>query len=397
MFANPEFKANPYPAYRRLRESAPLHWTDSFGGAWLLPRYADVVNAMRDRRLSARRSYLLVNRLPKEDRKELAQLNRIVSNFIFFIDSPQHSRLRKPLETIFTPVALETMRPCIQKIADSLLDKVQEKGEMEFMHDFAYPFPISVIANFLGVPSEDLDRLIAWSDDFILFQGPKPTLELARRAQNSLIAITEYFRKLLAEHSHWGGKTSIFSLLNGFEDEDGGMPLEEILAQFSMLIIFGHESTRYFLGNAVLALLQHPQKWEMLKRDPSLVPNAVRELLRYESPVQSVVRLATEEFTLHDRFIKPGQFVISLISSANHDPAQFTNPEILDITREYRSHLAFGYGAHFCLGAALAYMESEIALNCLLNRMPNLKLASDIPDWNLRIAIRGLNSLPVTF
>ena len=394
MFANPEFKANPYPAYRRLREKAPIHWTDSFGGAWLLPRYADVVKAMRDPRLSARRSYLLVNRLPREDRKELAQLNCIVSNWISFLDPPEHNRLRKLLERVFSPVALETMRPCIEKIADSLLDKMQEKGEIDFMRDFAYPFPSLVIANVLGIPPKDIDHFIAWSDDFLLFQAPKPTMELAIRAQNSLIAIAEYFKTLLAERRPW--QHGIFSLLNSFEDAEGELPLEAILAQCSMLLIVGQETTRYFLGNAVLALLQHPQQWEMLKRDHSLVPNAVQELLRYEGPFQSSIRLVTEEFTLHEQTIKPGQFVISLIGSANHDPAKFTSPEILNIRRSQPSNLAFGYGAHFCLGAALAYMESEIALNCLLNRMPNLKLASDIPDWNLKIALRGLNRLPVT-
>lgn len=393
MFANPEFKVNPYPAYRRLRENAPIHWTDSFGGAWLLPRYADVVKAMRDPRLSARRSYLLVDRLPREDRKELAQLNRIVGNWISFLDPPEHSRLRKPLETVFTPAALKTMRPCIEKIADSLLDKMQEKGEMEFMHDFAYPFPSLVLANVLGIPSKDLDRFIAWSDDFVSFQAPKPTLEVATRAQNSLIAITEYFKALLAERHQ--EQHNIFCLLKDFEDEEGELPLEAILAQFTMLIIVGQETTRYFLGNAVLALLQHPQQWEILKRDPSLAPNAVQELLRYESSVQSSIRLVTEEFELHGRTLKPGQFVISLIGSANRDPAKFTNPEILNITRSQPPHIAFGYGGHFCLGAALAHMESEIALNCLLNRMPNLKLASDTPDWNLEISLRGLNRLPV--
>ena len=396
MFASAEFKANPYLTYNQLRSRSPIHWVNSGDGFWLLLNYADVARALADSRLSSRRSHLMVNRLPSESQGEFAEFNRLLSMWLQFLDPPQHDHLRKSMEKCFTPEFFQILRSKIEKIANSLLDRVQDKGEMEFISDFAYPLPALVMIELLGVSAANKADFLAWSEDFATFQGPIATLEKARRAQNSLITITKYFRDLLTERRKKPGD-DLISFLIRIEEQEEFLNTEELVAQCASMLVAGHETTRNLLGNGLLALLQYPNQWETLKRDSSKMANALRELLRYDSPIQFVARTVTEEFELYDRQIMPGQFVTCVIGSANRDPAKFNNADILDITRKDCSHLAFGYGAHTCIGAALTYLEAEIAFNTLIKRMPNLKLINNIPDWNLNVALRALKKLPLEF
>ncbi|HEU4836459.1 MAG TPA: cytochrome P450 [Pyrinomonadaceae bacterium] len=392
-----DFITNPYRAYSHLRAAAPLHWIDKFrNGAWLVTRYADVVAGLHDARLSSQRSHTLTAALPNEVQSEFETFNRIFSKWMLFLDPPEHSRIRKLLNKEFTPNMIQRLRPRIQHVVDSLLDDVAGKSEIEFMTEFANPLPVRVIAEMLGIPAEDQRDFQIWSDDLANFFGnATPTLEAARRAQNSLVSLTEYFRALLPERrAH--KEDDLVSLLLRVEEEGEVLTGEELLAQCTLLLVAGHETTRNLLGNGLLALLQHPDQLAKLKQNPALINSTVRELARFDSPVQFSGRAATEDFTWHDHDIRRGQTVILLLGSANHDPEKFSDPEKLEISRDEGMPLSFGHGTHFCIGAALAYTEAEIAFTTLFERASGLKLLDHVPAWRSNLSFRGLSKLPIS-
>src|SRR5215217_7228021 len=390
------FIANPYRTYSHLRTAAPLHWADKFRtGAWLVPRYADVLAGLHDSRLSSKRSHTLTAALPSEVQGEFTTFNQIFSRFMLFLDPPEHSRLRKLLNKEFTPNMIQRMRPRIQQVVDSLLDDVAGKSEIEFMTEFANPLPVRVIAEMLGIPAEDQSDFEIWSDDLASFFGnATSSVDTARRAQNSLVSLTEYFRARLPERRAHKGD-DLVSLLLRVEEEGEMLSSEELLAQCTLLLVAGHETTRNLLGNGLLALLQNPDQFAKLKDNPALINSAVREFARFDSPVQFSGRAATEDFTWHDQELKQGQTVILLLGSANHDPEKFSAPEQLEITRDEGMPLSFGHGTHFCIGASLAYTEAEIAFSTLLERTSDLRLLDDVPAWRANMSFRGLSRLPL--
>jgi len=390
------FIANPYRTYNHLRTTAPLHWVDSFrNGAWLVTRYADVLSGLHDARLSSQRSHTLTAALPVEVQGEFSKFNQIFSKWMLFLDPPDHSRLRKLLNKEFTPNMIQRLRPRIQQVVDTLLDQMLAKSEIEFMTEFANPLPVRVIAEMLGIPSEDQRDFQNWSNDLADFFGNSTaTVEVARRAQNSLISLTEYFRALLPERREHKGD-DLVSLLLRVEEEGEVLNGEELLAQCTLLLVAGHETTRNLLGNGLLALLQHPDQLATLKQNPSPMPSAVREFARYDSPVQFSGRAATEDFSWHDQSIMKGQTIILLLGSANHDPEKFTQPERLEILRDEGMPLSFGHGTHFCIGAALAQAEAEIAFTTLLDRTSSLTMLDDSPAWRANLSFRGLSRLRI--
>ena len=392
-----DFISNPYRAYSYLRAATPLPWTDKFrNGAWLVTRYADVLAGLHDTRLSSQRSHTLTAALPSEVQGEFATFNRIFSKWMLFLDPPEHSRIRKLLNKEFTPNMIQRMRPRIQHVVDSLLDNVAGKSEIEFMTDFANPLPVRVIAEMLGIPAEDQRDFQIWSDDLADFFGSAAgTVDTARRAQNSLISLTEYFRALLPERRAHKGD-DLVSLLLRVEEEGEVLTGEELLAQCTLLLVAGHETTRNLLGNGLLALLQHSDQFEELNENPALINSAVREFARFDSPVQFAGRAATEDFGWHDHEIRKGQTVILLLGSANHDPQKFSEPDELEISRDEGMPLSFGHGTHFCIGAALAYTEAEIAFTTLLERTAGLRLLDDVPAWRSNLGFRGLSRLPLS-
>jgi cytochrome P450 len=390
------FISNPYAIYNFLRTTGPLHWADKFRvGAWLVPRYADIQAALHDTRLSSQRSHNLTAALPKEVQSEFSTFNTIFSKWMLFLDPPHHSRLRKLLNKEFTPNMIQRMRPRIQQAVNTLLDHAAGKSEIEFMSEFANPLPVIVIAEMLGIPSEDQRDFQLWSDALADFFGNSTgTIEGARRAQDSLLSLTEYFRALLPERREHKGD-DLVSLLLRVEEEGEVLTGEELLAQCTLLLVAGHETTRNLLGNGMLALLQHPDQLAKLKENPSLMPLAVRELARYDSPVQFSGRAVTDDFLWYGKEIKKGQTVLLLLASANRDPEKFHDPERLDISRDEGMPLSFGHGPHFCIGAALAYAEAEIAFTTLLERTPNLRMLDDSPAWRANLSFRGLSRLPL--
>jgi len=398
---NNGFLSNPYPTYHALRQAGPLHWNEEFcGGAWLLTEYADVASALRDPRFSVRRAGGWANSSGPEAMTELRAFKRIFSRSLLFVDAPRHTRLRQVMNAGFKPASLQSLAPQIHTLVDRLLDKVTAAGtetRFDFMSEFARPLPALVIAAMLGIDGADRAEFVAWSDDIADFIGiPTPTIEIARRAQTSLIAMNEYFRGLLPQRRLQPGDDLISQLILA-EASGGIITTKELLAQCCTLLFAGHETTRNLLGNGMLALLQHPQQWQKLQRNPALLPSALKELLRFDSPVQYTGRRLKVDVEMHGQLMKKGDLVIPLIGAANRDPAKFTAPDTLDISRNQGTHLSFGYGPHVCIGATLTYMEAEIALRSVMRRLPELQLVGDTPSWGHNAVYRSLNALPLRF
>ncbi|WP_395825916.1 cytochrome P450 [Collimonas sp.] len=403
---NQAFLNDPYPAYRALRAEGLLHWSPEFcGGAWLLTGHADVAAVLRDPRFSVRRAGGWANSSGPGALAELREFKRIFSRSLLFVDAPQHTRLRQVMNAGFKPAALQRLAPQIQRIVDGLLDDVLAKAvggtgpfaEFDFMRDFARPLPALVIAGMLGIGAADRSEFVAWSDDIAAFIGsPTPTLEIARRAQISLIAMNEYFRQLLPQRRAAPGDDLMSQLIRA-EASGGIITTKELLAQCCTLLFAGHETTRNLLGNGMLALLQHPQQWQALQAEPSLLPAALKELLRFDSPVQYTGRRLKVAVEMHGQVMQKGDLVIPLIGAANRDPARFSDPDCLDIRRNEGAHLSFGYGPHVCIGATLTYLEAEIAMRSVMQRLPQLGLVGSTQSWGENAVYRSLNRLPLQF
>jgi hypothetical protein len=282
---------------------------------------------------------------------------------------------------------------------DGFLDAVQGKGQMDVIHDLAFPLPATVITEMLGVSPDDRDQLKKWSDDFVVFFSTHPakiTLQQYQQALQSMREMTAYFRDAITRLR--GGTRDCLLKLMGLTQEQGDrLTEEEVVANANLLLVAGHETTTTLIGNGVLALLRHPDQLQKLKENPSLIPTAIEEFLRYDSPVQFTNRLAKEDVPLGGKTIRKGQFVFLFLAAANRDPAHFPDPDRLDVTRPAQKHVAFGLGHHFCLGAPLARLEAQIAFSTLLRRLPNLRLMTDRLEYRDNFNLHCLKSLPVTF
>jgi hypothetical protein len=397
------FLNDPYPAYRELREAGPIHWSEEFfGGAWLLTRHEDVESVLRDPLYSARRTGGWVMRGSEGARQELCPFQRLFSRAMLFLDAPDHTRLRQVLNAGFRPAALRASAVFIERLVVGLMDALDEVAEFDFMEELARPLPARVIARLLDMDGVEQQDFLAWSEDLAAFIGaPDPDSGLKRRAQTSLLKMCAAFDALLARRRAQAadlpdsaGDDLIAHLLHAEASgkvESGA----EMLAQCAMLLFAGHETTRNLLGNGLQALLSHPEQWRHLRQTPDLLPNALRELLRYGSPVQYTGRRVTKDLVLHGRRLRRGELVVPLIGAANRDPARYRDPDRLDITRREGSHLSFGHGPHVCIGAALTLLEAEITFRALLARWPELELVDAKPHWNGNPVYRGLACLRV--
>jgi pimeloyl-[acyl-carrier protein] synthase len=389
--------ANLYPLHHRLRAEDPVHWSDTLD-SWILTRYADVLPGLRDARLSTNRMPVFMNALPEPMRIRHAVLGKHFSLFFANMDPPEHTRFRGLVSQSFTPKMVKALTPMIQKIVEGLLDEVAGKGEMDAIHDFAYPIPATVIAEMLGIPPADRLNFGQWSRDLTSFLGASKTTvqEVADQAQRSLQRLTEYFQGLI-EQRRGNPQQDLISSLITVEEQGDLLSEEELVATCNFLLMAGHDTTTNLIGNSILALLNNPDELQRLKADPTLIATAVEEFLRYESPLQRQTRVALEDFEIDGRCIRKGQTVLMLQGAANRDPAQFAEPDRLDVGRQDNKHVAFGAGIHFCLGALLARLEGQIAINTIVQRLPELRLAADDPPWRQNVSFRGLKSLPVRF
>jgi cytochrome P450 len=359
-------------------------------------RYEDVLAIFKDKRfVKDWRKVLTPEQLAQIP--TIPQVMEPLSKNMLDTDPPDHERLRALVSKAFTPRLIERMRPRIQAIADSLLDAVEDKGEMDLIDDYAFPLPIIVIAELLGVPAEDSNSFREWSDAAVSGNATKEYLEevLVPHMQ----AFSDYLRRMF-EEKRMNPKDDLISALVRAEEAGERLSEDELLGMVFLLLIAGHETTVNLIGNGVLALLQHPDQLEKLRNDPSLVKGAVEELLRYDGPVEtSTERFAREDVAIGGTVIPKGEMVLVVIAAADRDPERFADPDELDITRPDNRHLAFGKGIHHCLGAPLARMEGQIAIGTLLRRMPRLRLkeSSQSLSWRSGMVLRGLQGLPVEF
>ena len=390
---DPEVLADPYPLFHQLRTEDPVHW-DPFLHAWVVTRYKDVVTVLH---------HYSAQRTPTPEQLAamgLASLNPIAEIMVkqmLFLDPPAHARLRGLASQAFTPQRVEVLRWHIHEITNRLLDKVQAKGHMDVIADLAEPLPCIVTAEMLGVPVEDYQQLKAWSQDFAEMLGNfQHNPERAPRILASVLEMADYFRSAMREQRLHPREGLVSSLMNA-EIQGDRLSEEEVIANCIVTMVGGQETTTNLIGNGVLALLRNSEQLERLRSNLSLIPSAVEELLRYESPSQHTARLAPEDTILGGRRIHKRHAVIAVMAAGNRDPERFPDPDRLDITRADNRHLAFGWAAHFCFGAALARIEGQVAFELMLRRLPHWVLDSTQLVWRSNLGLRGLTSLPLRF
>jgi pimeloyl-[acyl-carrier protein] synthase len=390
---DPEVLANPYPLYHQLRSEDPVHW-DPYLHAWIVTRYADVITVFQ--RFSANRTFT-PEQLTALGLQSLTPLAKVMVLQMLFLDPPAHARVRGLASKAFTARRVEGLRSHIQDITNSLLDAVRDKSHMDVIKDLAYPLPAIVTAEMLGVPTSDWPQLTAWSADFAQVLGNfQHNPDNAPKVIKSLEEMTAYFRAAVRDQRNHPRDGLISAYLSAEIDGDR-FTEEEVVANTIVTMVGGQETTTNLIGNGILTLLRHQDQLERLKADMSLIPSAVEELLRYESPSQHTARLAPDEVTLGGKMIRKRQAVIAVMGAANRDPERFPDPDRLDIGRQDNRHVAFAWASHFCFGAPLARIEGQVAFKTVLQRMPNLKLEPGPITWRENLGLRGLKALQVSF
>ncbi|MEV7618328.1 cytochrome P450 [Streptomyces sp. NPDC089799] len=380
---------NPHDAHKHLRDSAPVQRITGPSGepAWLVTRYDDVRSALADPRLSLDKA----NAAPGAYRG--LPLPPALDANLLNMDPPDHTRIRKLVSRAFTPRRVEALRAPIRRTADALLDALGTEGRTDLIAAYAAPLPITVICDLLGVPEDHRQDFRAWTNELI---APDPSRPQA--VKQAIGAMLAFFTGLIA-HKRRHPADDLLSDLISARDTDGDMLSEDELTSLAFLILgAGYENTVQLIGNAVYALLSHPEHLERLRMDPSKLPEAVEELARYEGPaLLAIRRFPTEDVTIGDATVPAGETVLLSLSAANRDPRRFAHPERLDFDRDTSGHLALGHGIHYCLGAPLARAEAEIALAALLERFSTLTLAEPEPHWRPSLRARSLLDLPVEY
>ncbi|MDT0201695.1 cytochrome P450 [Nocardioides sp. AE5] len=397
---SPEAVRDPYTYLGRLREQHPVHWNARYR-SWVITSHADVSAAMSDARFSSDRIAPVIERerAKAEPKHDLIETLELLNGWLVFRDQPEHTRFRRLVHKAFSPRILSAMRPEVERIADELLQeagaKARSEGTIDLIEEVAYPLPAIVIASMLGVPPEDRVLFKNWSDDIsALIFGALEDPGRHARAQSGMSELVAYIKAHLARVRDEPGDDLASSLVQSRSGEDA-LTEPELVAICVNLLFGGHETTTNLIGNSILALIQHPEQAAMLREDPGLIDQAVEELLRYDGPAKAVVRIAGEDIEIGGQRIKQGDRVFLMLSSANHDPRVFEDPEKLDFNRGRSPHIAFGIGIHYCLGAILARLEATTVIPRILTRFPDIALADEELEWNEVILTRGLKRLPV--
>ena len=390
---DPEVLANPYPLYARLRTEDPVHW-DPFLHAWVVTRYHDVMKVLLE--FSAQRTPT-PEQLESMGLAAVSPIAQVMVRQMLFLDPPAHTRLRALASHAFTPRRVVALRAHIAEIVDGMIAAVRPRGQMEVMAELAEPLPAIVTAEMMGLPVEDSEQLKKWSADFAEMLGNfQHNPERFPRVLQSVEGMSAYLRDAIAAQ-HKNPRPGLLHAFMTAEVDGDRFTEEEIVANVIVTMVGGQETTTNLIGNGVLALLRNPAEFARLRADRSLIPSAVEELLRYESPSQHTARLAPADVELGGKLIRKRDAVIAVMGAGNRDPARFADPDRLDLSRNDRGHLAFGWAAHFCFGAALARIEGQIAFEAIANRLPNLRLEPAPLEWRENLGLRGLKSLPVRF
>jgi cytochrome P450 len=394
--AAPSFFRDPYPVYAELRRHNPVHWSDVLQ-SWVLTRYDDVFATLHEPQLlsSAGRMTKLLDQLPQPYRESVRWIDTHYAATLPFMNPPRHTRVRSLFNKAFTPRVVEGMRGEMQAIVDELLAPFQAGDQLDLMRDLAYPLPIIVISALVGVPSQEREQFKRWTYEiFGIFSSGRAVLDTVETGRRSLLETRAYLSDLIAQRRRQP-QDDMISRLIAVEEQGDVLTAEEVLANCVTLFVAGHETTNGLIGNAMAALLRHPDQLARLRAEPALIGSAIEEFLRYDGSLQRNWRLATADLTLHGVTIRQGEMVSQMLGAANRDPEQFIEPDRLDLSRPANRHLGFGHGLHYCIGAPLARVETELAILTLLRRFPRLRLASDSLEWRADYTFRSLTSLPV--
>ncbi len=389
---NPDVLANPYPLYRRIRETEAVHW-DIFMQCWVVTRYDDVIQVLRT--FSAARTPS-AQQLVEMGLPEMGIIAELTGNQMLFSDPPRHTRLRSLTALAFTPRSVAALRERIESTAAELLAVKLAQGELDVMGDFAATLPAILTAVMLGVPETDHAKLRKWGSDFSETFGnfhydPVRTPEIVGSCRD----MSEYFRDCVRRQKVSPTEGVVQSLMSA-NLEGETLTEEEVIANCIVIMVGGLETTSSLIANGMLILLEHPAQLDIIRHDLTLLPSVVEELLRFDSPVQHTGRVAPSDVTMSGKEIRAGRPVIAVLAAANRDPDRFPDPDCFDLSRADNKHVAFGWASHFCLGAALARLEARIALAALL-RLPNLRLKPGLLKWRTHLGLRSVTSLPVLF
>ena len=394
--ANRAFRADPFPVYRRLRDEDPAHWSPRLK-AWVLTRYEDVKRVcLEERRMSSDRLKPFFASLPGEEAARMADLIRLLSLWMVFRDPPEHTRLRRLASRVFHVRSIQALRPNVEALTAWLLERIGERERLDFVADFAGPLPALVIIDMLGAPRGELERLKRLSDEMALFIGSARASQAKyARAEAATREMAALFREWIAERRR-APRDDLLSRLVQLDDDGDRLTEDELVAMCLLLLFAGHETTTHHLANGLLALTRFPAEMARLRGEPSLAAAAVEELLRYDGPIGAQVRIVQEPQLFHGRTLQPGERVFLMMNSANRDPRVFPEPDRVALARNGVAHLAFGYGAHLCLGFPLARLEGQIALPALLAWWREIEVEEGAPlEWLDSLVLRGMTALPL--
>lgn len=395
-----QFLKDPYPALRQLREEDPVHWSDAIGG-WVLTRYDDMVASFKDTEHFSNEGRLAraVEHLAPESRVKLKTFeDHYRTKGLLHSDPPDHTRLRLLVTKAFTPRTVEAMQPRIRAIANELLNEVEPAGRMDVIRDLAVTLPITVLAEIMGMPPEEKLLVKHWADALLAFQGVNnPSERILEAAQNTLVELKAYLADLVRAKRRKPGK-DLVSQLVAAESEGEKLSESELINTAITLLVAGHETSTSLIGNGIYTLLHNDSQWRLLQKDLSLLPSAIEEILRYESPVSRQPRLMKHDAELGGKKLRQGQMLFQMLNAANRDPAYFTEPDSFDIKRQTNRHIAFGFGIHFCVGALLARTEAGLVFQLIVERFPKIHLTDGTPDWDVhKRNSRMLKTLNVAF
>jgi cytochrome P450 len=385
---------NPIPVLRQLQELEPVHWSPILGG-WVITRYSDVKRIQLNHGISADRLTPFYNSLPAPQQSAISVLIRYLNTWVSFKDAPDHTRIRRLMNAVFNLRQIRSLRPQIEQAVDHYLDQLAGLEEFDFIRDFAFPLPATVIMYLCGLPPDDMEKIKVWSEMMKPFIGSATASpDKYELAQNGAIGMAGYFRDVIRHRKEHPGD-DIISRLMGARDDHGALTEDELIGACMLFLFGGHETTTNLIGNGVRALARFTSARSEILANPVLVDGAVEEILRYDGPTGAVVRVVKTEHELHGQHMKAGDRVFLMINAANHDPRQFDSPEEFNIHRKPNLHLTFNYGAHFCLGAPLARLEGQIAIARVIERFPHMRLGAGPIHYMDTLVMRGVRSMHV--